>query len=165
MTPGTLKEKSQTGTPGHKWRPGHREYKWRPGHRDKTTKGTPGGTGGYINDECDTGNGRLAITINKAQGQSLESWGIDLNTDCFPMDHYMLHVQESVSLTIYLYAQTMGQQRMLYIRKFYVVMARNMARNDLRVRGAWGGVYSVLRLCKAPSPTRCWGGTKLHPNS
>ena len=33
----------------------------------------------------------------------------------------MLHVQESVNLTIYLYAQTMGQQRMLYIRKSYVV--------------------------------------------
>ena len=33
----------------------------------------------------------------------------------------MLHVQESVNLTIYLYAQTMGQRRMLYIRKFYVV--------------------------------------------
>ena len=33
----------------------------------------------------------------------------------------MLHVQESVNLTIYLYAKTMGQQRMLYIRKFYVV--------------------------------------------
>ena len=60
------------------------------------------------------------------------------------MDHYMLHVQESVNLTIYLYAQTMGQQRMLYIRKFYVVMARNMARNDLRVRGAWGGGQSAL---------------------
>ena len=88
MTPGTLKEKSQTGTPGHKWR---------PGHRDKTTKGMPGGTRGYINDDGDTGNGRLAITINKAQGQSLESWGIDLNTDCFPMDHYMLHFQESVN--------------------------------------------------------------------
>ena len=37
------------------------------------------------------------------------------------MDNYMLHVQESVNLTIYLYAQTMGQRRMLYIRKFYVV--------------------------------------------
>ena len=33
----------------------------------------------------------------------------------------MLHVQESVNLTIYLYVQTMGQRRMLYIRKFYVV--------------------------------------------
>ena len=33
----------------------------------------------------------------------------------------MLHVQESVNLTIYLYAQTMGHRRMLYIRKFYVV--------------------------------------------
>ena len=33
----------------------------------------------------------------------------------------MLHVQESVNLTICLYAQTMGQRRMLYIRKFYVV--------------------------------------------
>ena len=35
--------------------------------------GMPGGTGGYINDDGDTGNVRLAITINKAQGQSLES--------------------------------------------------------------------------------------------
>ena len=33
----------------------------------------------------------------------------------------MLHVQESVNLTIYLYAQTMGQPGMVYIRKFYVV--------------------------------------------
>ena len=33
----------------------------------------------------------------------------------------MMHVQESVNRTIYLYAQTMGQPRMLYIRKFYVV--------------------------------------------
>ena len=67
----------------------------------------------------------------------------------------MLHVPESVNLTIYLYAQTMGQPRMLYIRKFYVVKkiyisiyihrwdtgtqlqwrVTNMARNDLRARG------------------------------
>ena len=33
----------------------------------------------------------------------------------------MLHVQESVNLKIYLYAHTMGQPRILYIRKFYVV--------------------------------------------
>ena len=73
----------------------------------------------------------------------------------------MLHVQESVNLTIYLYAKTMGQQRMLYIRKFYVVKTiyiyiyiyihrwdigtqlqwrvTNMARNDLRARGGLGG--------------------------
>ena len=71
----------------------------------------------------------------------------------------MLHVQESVSLTIYLYAQTVGQPRMLYIRKFYVVKnifisiyihrwdtgtqlqwrVTNMARNDLRARGGLGG--------------------------
>ena len=71
----------------------------------------------------------------------------------------MLYVRESVKLTFYLYAQTMGQQRMLYIRKFYVVKniyisiynhrwdtgtqlqwcVNNMARNDLRARGgAWG---------------------------
>ena len=78
------------------------------------------------------------------------------------MDNYMLHVQESVNLTIYLYAQTMGQPRMLYIRKFYVVKniyiyiyisiyihrwdtgtqlqwcVTNMARNDLRVCGGGG---------------------------
>ena len=131
-----------TGTPGHKeykWRPGPSKRNHRLGHRDtnddrntgninddrdtgtQLQRGRRGGTGGYINDDGDARNRRLAITINKAQGQSLESWGIDLNTDCFPMDHYMLHVQESVNLTIYLYAQTMGQQRMLYIRKFYVV--------------------------------------------
>ena len=46
----------------------------------------------------------FAITINKAQGQSLEKCGIDLNTDC-----YTLYVRGSVNLTIYLYAQTMGQ--------------------------------------------------------
>ena len=71
------------------------------------------------------------------------------------MDNYMLHVQESVNLTIYLYAQTMGQPRMLYIRKFYVVKniyiyiylysqvghrdTTTMARNDLRARGGLGG--------------------------
>ena len=77
--------------------------------------------GGYINDDGDTGNIRLAITINKAQGQSLEKCSIYLNTDCFSMDNYMLHVQESVNLTIYLYAQKMGQRRILYIRKLYVV--------------------------------------------
>ena len=85
------------------------------------------------------------------------------------MDNYMLHVQESVNMTIYLYAQTMGQPGMLYIRKFYVVKyiyiyiyicmsksrdtgtqlqwrVTNMARNDLRARGGLGG-------------------TKRHPNS
>ena len=41
MTTWTLKEKLQTGTPGH---------------RETTTTGTPGGTGGYINDDGDTGN-------------------------------------------------------------------------------------------------------------
>ena len=32
----------------------------------------------------------------------------------------LLHVQESVNLTIYLYVQTMGQRRILYILKYYV---------------------------------------------
>ena len=77
--------------------------------------------GGYINDDGDTGNIPLAITINKAQGQSLEKCGIDLNTDFFPMDNYMFYVQESVNLKIYLYVQTMGQRRMVYTRRFYVV--------------------------------------------
>ena len=36
-------------------------------------------------------------------------------------EYFMLHVQESVNLIIYLYAQTMGHRRMLYIFKFYVV--------------------------------------------
>ena len=75
------------------------------------------------------------------------------------MDNYELQVQESVNLTIYLYGQTMGQRRMLYIRKFYVVKniyisiyfhrwdtgtqlqwrVTNMARNDLGARGGLGG--------------------------
>ena len=36
-------------------------------------KGDAGGHRGYINDDGDTGDGRIAITINKAQGQLLES--------------------------------------------------------------------------------------------
>ena len=71
------------------------------------------------------------------------------------MDNYMLHVQESIKLTIYLYAQTMEQPRMLYIRMFYIVKnlhisiyihrwdtgtqlqwrVTNMAHNDLRAGG------------------------------
>jgi len=83
------------------------------------------------------------------------------------MDNFMLHVQESVNLTIYLYARTMGQPRMLYIRKFYVVKniyisiyihrwdsgtqqqwrVTNMARNDLRAwRGGLGGVKRPHQL-------------------
>ena len=81
--------------PGHKWRPGQREYKWRPGHSkrnyrqgyrdtndDRDTgninddqdtgtqlqRGRRGHRGIYINDDVDTGNIRLAITINRAQG-------------------------------------------------------------------------------------------------
>ena len=74
------------------------------------------------------------------------------------MDNYILHVQESVNQTICLYVQTMGQRRMLYIRKFYVVKniyisiyihmwdtgtqlqwrVTSMARNELRTRGGLG---------------------------
>ena len=46
------------------------------GTQGNNNNGDAGGTGGYINDDRDTGNVRLAITINKAQWQSLESWGI-----------------------------------------------------------------------------------------
>ena len=92
MMTGTTGKQQQRGRRGaqgecpwhnreYKWRRGHSKRK-RPGHkecsisnqrqRETTTTGTPGGTGGYINDDGDTGNVRLAITINKAQGQSLE---------------------------------------------------------------------------------------------
>ena len=69
----------------------------------------------------------------------------------FPMDNYMLHVQESVNLTIYLYA--------IYLYAICYLYAIYMARNDLRVRGAWG------RGREAPPPTRRWVGAKRHPNS
>ena len=62
MTTGNLKEKLQTGTPGHKSRPGHRDYKLRPGHSDTTTTGTPGARAGYVNDDRDTGIFRIEIT-------------------------------------------------------------------------------------------------------
>ena len=103
MTTGKLKEKLQTETPGY-------NYNGDAGRAH----------GGYIICDGDTGNIRLAITINKAQGQSSEKCGLDLNTDCFPKNNYMLHVQELLNLTIYLYVQKMGQRRILYIRKFYV---------------------------------------------
>ena len=55
----------------------------RTGTQGHNYNGDVGGTGGgYINDDGDTGNVRLEITINKAQGQSLEKCGIDLNMDC-----------------------------------------------------------------------------------
>ena len=77
--------------------------------------GDAGGTGGYINDDGDTGNVRLAITINKAQGQSLEKCGIDQNTDCFPMDNYYVACSRVGTPDNLFIGQTMGQQRMLYI--------------------------------------------------
>ena len=53
MTTTTLKEKLQTGTLGHKWRPGHmKQLLW----------GRWGAQGGYINDDRDTGNVRRKIT-------------------------------------------------------------------------------------------------------
>ena len=69
---------------------------------------------------------------------------------------FLLHVQESVNLTIYLYAQTMGQQRMLYIRKFiyiYIYLysqvghrdTTTMARKDLRARG---GLVKLGKTCE-----------------
>ena len=42
------------------------------GTQGNNYNGDAGDRGGYINDDGDTGNVRLAITINKAQGQSLE---------------------------------------------------------------------------------------------
>ena len=58
----------------------------------KYNEDTRRANGGYINDDGDTGNIRLAITNNKTQGRLLEKCGIDLNTGCYPMDNYMLHV-------------------------------------------------------------------------
>ena len=42
------------------------------GTQGNNNNGNAGGTGGYLNDDGDIENVRLAITINKAQGQSLE---------------------------------------------------------------------------------------------
>ena len=58
------------------------------GTKGNSNNGDAGGTGGYINDDRDIGNARLAFTINKAQGRSLEKCGIDPNTNCFTMDDY-----------------------------------------------------------------------------
>ena len=73
-----------TGTPGHreyKWRPGHSKRNYRLGHRDTNNDRETGNinddreTGTQLQRGCrsrDTGNVRLTITVNKAQGQSLE---------------------------------------------------------------------------------------------
>ncbi|CAH0401403.1 unnamed protein product [Chilo suppressalis] len=46
----------------------------------------------------------FAITINKAQGQSLELYGLDLDADCFSHgQHCMLRVPESAN-QIFIYA-------------------------------------------------------------
>ena len=69
----------------------------------------------------------FAITINKAQGQSLEKCGIDFNSDCFSYGQLYVpcsRVGKPDNLFICTMGQrhgTMGQRRMVYIRKFYVV--------------------------------------------
>ncbi|PNF38967.1 hypothetical protein B7P43_G06600, partial [Cryptotermes secundus] len=60
----------------------------------------------------------FAVAINKAQGQSLEQCGLDLDTDCF--SHGQLYVACSrvgKNQTISISAQTMEQQKILYTHK------------------------------------------------
>ena len=90
------------------------------GKQGRLQRGRQGHRGGYINDDGDTKNVRLAITINNAQGQSLEKCGIDLDTDCFSHGQLYVACSRVGKSDNLLYAQTMGQRRMLYIRKFYV---------------------------------------------
>ena len=99
---------------------------------------------GYINDDGNTGNIQLAITINKAQGQLLEKCGINLITNCFFMDNYMLHIQKSVNLTIYLYVQTVGQRRMLYIRNF--TLLKTYINLSIFTGGTQGHNYNGVQL-------------------
>jgi len=98
----------------------------------------------------------FAITINKAQGQSLEKCGIDLNTDCF--SHGQLYVacsrvgkpdnlficSDNWTAKNVVYSQVLCSSKNIYI---YIYLnsqvghrdTTTMARNDLRARGAWGG--------------------------
>ena len=70
MTTGTLKDKLYTGK---QMTTGTQGILMMTGTKGHNYNGDAGGHGGYISNDGDTGNRRLAITINKAQGQSLES--------------------------------------------------------------------------------------------
>ena len=132
------------GIPGHreyKWRPGNSKRNFRLGHwetnydRDTGIQGIEmtTGTQGHNYNWVDGGHtgiykwrrGHRECPISNHHQQSSRAiirkmryrseYGL-----FFPRTYvYMLHVQESVNLIIYSYAQTMGQRRMLYIRKFY----------------------------------------------
>ena len=68
-----------------------------------------------------------AITINKAQGQSLELCGLYLHTDCFSHGNHMLPVPVSAIQTISLSTQKMELPKILCIHKYWKIKhIRNM---------------------------------------
>ena len=72
------------------------------------------------------------------------------------MDNYMLHVQESVNLTIYLYAQTMKQRRILYIRKFYkhIYISIYIHRWDTGTKLRWRVTNMARKKLKKKKPKK-----------
>ena len=62
------------------------------------------------------------------------------------MDNCTLHVRGSVNLTIYLYAATIGQRGMLYIRKFYAVNLYCIYHLSIYIKTSC--VYACLLVCK-----------------
>ena len=69
----------------------------------------------------------FAITINKAQGQSLELCGLYLHTDYFSHGQLYVAVPESVIQTISLSTRKLELPRILYIHKYWKIKyIRNM---------------------------------------
>ena len=93
----------------------------------------------------------FAITINKAQGQSLELCGLYLHTDfAFHMGNYMLPVPESAIQTISLSTRKLELPRILCIHKYWKIKhIRNMHffffphSNKLSHSNAWPGTASI----------------------
>ena len=90
----------------------------------------------------------FAITINKAQGQSLELCGLHLDTASH-MGNYMLPVPESAIQTISLSTQKLELLRILCIHKYWKIKhIRNMHflffshLNKLSHSNAWPGTAS-----------------------
>jgi len=59
----------------------------------------------------------------------------------------MSHVQEPVNLTIYLYAQTMGQPRMECVRKFYIYNIFKEIR-IIEQKFAWNLIKTCINIDK-----------------
>ena len=60
----------------------------------------------------------FAVTINKAQGESLELCGLNLDADCLSHRHCMLCVPVPANQKVFIYTQTMEKPKKSYTHNY-----------------------------------------------